>query len=215
MRVLPAYRRLVFAAAVALAVFAVGCDSGSDEEGDPFVGTWEVTGAGYEPQGEFRLEGSLAEPSQPLLELLRAGVLSSDAQLVHEKEDQRWHVHGDPTEGALVAAAAKAGLQKPQLDEELPRVDEIPFSSEAKRMTTLHRAAGGQTAYVKGAPEVLLRACHAQLTDGGEAELTEQDMEARAAIAQHARPRSARCQLSLTARTRCPPSFVAAAAALR
>ena len=104
--------------------------------------TFEVSGAGYEPQGEFSAEGKRIDPPEPLAELLRAGVLSSDAHLVHDETEGRWDIQGDPTEGALVAAAAKAGLHKPQLDEELPRVDEIPFSSETKRMTTLHQADG-------------------------------------------------------------------------
>jgi Ca2+-transporting ATPase len=140
--------------------------------------TFEVSGAGYEPQGEFQADGQKLDPPEPLIEVLRAGVLSSDARLVQEDEGTRWDIQGDPTEGALVAAAAKAGLQKDKLDSELPRVDEIPFSSETKRMTTLHRSAGGAVAFAKGAPEVLLRACQSQLTDKGETELTERELEA-------------------------------------
>src|SRR4029453_17712910 len=112
---------------------------------------------GYEPQGEFAADGQKVEPEGPLLEVLRAGVLSSDARLLDDRTTDHWHVQGDPTEGALLAVAAKAGLDKPQLDSELPRVEEIPFSSETKRMTTLHRAGQGIVAYTKGAPEVLLR----------------------------------------------------------
>jgi Ca2+-transporting ATPase len=85
-------------------------------------------------------------------------------------------VQGDPTEGALVVAAAKAGLHKAQLDEHLPRVDEIPFSSESKRMTTLHQTNVGLVAYVKGAPEVLLRCCTSHLTDQCEAPLREHEL---------------------------------------
>ncbi|MFP5415484.1 MAG: cation-translocating P-type ATPase, partial [Actinomycetes bacterium] len=68
---------------------------------------------------------------------------------------------GDPTEGALVVAAAKAGLDKAELAASAPRVQEIPFTSETKRMTTLHRAEGRTVAYTKGAPEVLLPDCSA------------------------------------------------------
>ncbi len=136
--------------------------------------TYEVSGAGYEPKGEFSLDGRSVEPPPQVQELLKAGALSSDAHLVHDEEARRWHVQGDPTEGALLAAAAKAGRHKAQLEQELPRVDEIPFSSESKRMTTLHQAGGRLVAYAKGAPEVLLRSCAALVTQQGEAPLDEQ-----------------------------------------
>ncbi|HMO86263.1 MAG TPA: cation-translocating P-type ATPase, partial [Lacipirellulaceae bacterium] len=131
----------------------------------------EVTGTGYEPTGEFLLDGERMEISEPLAELLRGGALASDAHLVHDEAAHSWHIEGDPTEGALVAAAAKAGLHKPQLEDQLPRVDEIPFSSESKRMTTFHRNADGVVAYTKGAAELVAPMCDAQLTDQGEAPL--------------------------------------------
>ncbi len=134
---------------------------------------WDVSGAGYEPRGEFSLNGQAAAPSQPLMALLRAAVLASDARLVNQSEHGEpgaigeWRVKGDPTEGALIVAAAKAGLDKPELDRHYPRVNEIPFTSETKRMTTLHRAASGVIAYSKGAPEVILDSCARQLTEAG------------------------------------------------
>ena len=139
--------------------------------------TFDVTGAGYGPQGEFLFEGNKVEPPEYLQELLQAGVLSSDARLTPGEQPGHWHIQGDPTEGALVVAAAKAGLQKAQLDEDSPRVDEIPFSSESKRMTTLHQTKDGLVAYIKGAPEVLLRSCTAQLTEQGEVSLDEQRLQ--------------------------------------
>ncbi|HET6425643.1 MAG TPA: HAD-IC family P-type ATPase, partial [Planctomycetaceae bacterium] len=139
--------------------------------------TYEVSGTGYEPQGQYSHDGTPVEPPEPVREILRAGVLSSDARLVHDEEAGRWGIQGDPTEGALVVAAAKAGLQKLQLEEELPRVDEIPFSSESKRMTTLHQTPGGVVAYAKGAPEVLLKSCSMQLTEQGEVPLNEQGLQ--------------------------------------
>jgi P-type Ca2+ transporter type 2C len=131
---------------------------------------FEVTGSGYAPEGDFRSDEVPVEPSPVLLEALHAGVLASDAQLVRGEQEQ-WHVRGDPTEGALLVAAAKAGVAKRALDEELPRVAEIPFTSESKRMTTLHRTPGGVVAYAKGAPEILLASCARQLTGNGETEL--------------------------------------------
>jgi Ca2+-transporting ATPase len=140
--------------------------------------TFELSGAGYEPKGEFSSDGNPIEPPKNLRELLKAGVLSSDAHLEHADDGHHWHVHGDPTEGALVVAAAKAGLPNAQLDEDLPRVDEIPFSSESKRMTTLHQTDDCLVAYVKGAPEVVLRCCTSHLTEQGEAPLHDEGLQA-------------------------------------
>lgn len=120
--------------------------------------TTKVTGSGYQPVGEFISQGTTQDPSPALLGLLKAAVLASDAQIVRDDE-QRWQVHGDPTEGALIVAAAKAGLEKTELDGESPRVDEIPFTSESKRMTTLHTTDSGVVAYSKGAPEIIVESC--------------------------------------------------------
>jgi P-type Ca2+ transporter type 2C len=119
----------------------------------------EVTGSGYVPEGDFRRDGTRVEPPPAALEALRAAVLASDARLVRRDEDGPWLVRGDPTEGALVVAAAKAGLDRVALEKRFPRVDEVPFTSESKRMTTLHRTRDGIVAYAKGAPEVILPAC--------------------------------------------------------
>jgi Ca2+-transporting ATPase len=138
----------------------------------------EVTGAGYEPQGEFRRNGSPVEPSAALVETLRASVLASDAELVRSESGDEWQVRGDPTEAALIVAAAKAGLHRPDLLAEFPRVDEIPFTSEAKRMTTVYETPNGSVAYAKGAPEVVVQACTRQLTASGETALDEAGREA-------------------------------------
>ena len=119
----------------------------------------EIGGAGYEPVGEFSSSGLAFKPSGELMELLQAAALASDAHIVHMEAGNRWRVIGDPTEGALVVAATKAGLHKPDLDRKFPRVDEIPFSSEAKRMTTLHRMPEGVVAFSKGAPEIIVASC--------------------------------------------------------
>lgn len=133
------------------------------------AGQWlDVSGAGYEPAGQFTSQGTPVEPSPPLQQLLEAAALASDAHLVHNEAEGRWQIKGDPTEGALVVAAAKAGLHKPELDDRFPRVDEIPFTSETKRMTTLHQDSGRVVAYAKGAPEVILATCTRQLTEDGE-----------------------------------------------
>ena len=128
----------------------------------------EVSGTGYEPRGTFSMNGTAVEPNEPLSLLLRAAALASDARLERNEAGDKWEVKGDPTEGALVVAAAKAGLGKAELDAQFPRVSEIPFMAETKRMTTLHETPDGITAYAKGAPEVIVQSCARQLTERGE-----------------------------------------------
>jgi P-type Ca2+ transporter type 2C len=153
----------------------------------------DVSGAGYRPHGEFSFEGVRIELAPehdhplrgPVRELLGAAALASDAQIVKGEQEESWAIHGDPTEGALVVAAAKAGLHKPDLDERFPRRHEIPFASETKRMTTLHeRPEEGLVACAKGAPEVILASCVARRTATGDVPL---DEEHRQAILESAR----------------------------
>lgn len=146
--------------------------------------TYDVTGEGYEPRGGFSYAGEPVEPPSQLTLLLRAAALDSDSHIVYNDGEGRWHVKGDPTEGALVVAAAKAGLKKADLESQFPRVNEIPFTSETKRMTTLHSGPEGMVAYSKGAPEIILPSCVRQMTADGEAEL---DAAGREAILEAAR----------------------------
>ncbi|HEY90464.1 MAG TPA: HAD-IC family P-type ATPase, partial [Dehalococcoidia bacterium] len=117
----------------------------------------DVTGEGYQPQGEFRTDGRVVDPGSlaSMGLLLRIGALCNDALLV-EEEDEDFSILGDPTEGALVVAAAKAGMQKERLEKSSPRLDEIPFQSEKQYMVTLHPGDGRKVAYVKGAVDKLL-----------------------------------------------------------
>lgn len=130
-----------------------------------------ISGSGYEPHGQFTQNGTVVIPSDVVKQLLRGAMFASDAHVIYKEEDHRWHVSGDPTEGAVVVAAAKAGFQKAEFDSSFPRVFEIPFTSEAKRMTTLHRVPEGLMAYSKGAPEVILESCQYQLTRNGKINL--------------------------------------------
>ena len=133
---------------------------------------FEVTGSGYAPDGQFHENGLAVELCEPLKRLLQAATLASDASIRRDGTDGRWEMKGDPTEGALVVAAAKAGLAKSDLEARFPRVDEIPFTSETKRMTTLHRTPDGILAHSKGAPEIILESCTRLSADEGEAELS-------------------------------------------
>ncbi|MFN3763335.1 MAG: cation-translocating P-type ATPase, partial [Anaerolineae bacterium] len=102
----------------------------------------DVSGEGYQPSGGFSVDGRPVNPQDhpDLMALLRGGLLCSDAQL--EKDGDGYRMVGDPTEGALVVAAAKAGLWREEVEAGLPRVGEIPFDSERKRMATVHRMDG-------------------------------------------------------------------------
>ena len=132
----------------------------------------EVTGAGYEPKGEFKGYEIDIKNSKSLQLLLRGGLLCNDAVL--EEKEGKWFVKGDPTEGALVVAGVKLGLHETEMRLENPRIEEIPFSSERKRMTTIHQMADGKKmAFTKGAPEVVLQRCSHILEDGGIRELKE------------------------------------------
>jgi len=118
----------------------------------------EVTGSGYDPHGAFMLSSKETTPAEEVLELLRTATLASDARL-KETTAGVWDIKGDPTEGAMVVAAAKAGIRKDQLDEEFPRLAEIPFTSETKRMITLHKRGDGTFVCAKGAPEMIVEVC--------------------------------------------------------
>ncbi len=132
---------------------------------------FDVSGSGYSPVGGFSINGGTkTEPSDELKQMLAAAALASDATIMKDEtgnEENDWDIKGDPTEGALVVAAAKAGLKKEALDETYPRIQEIPFTSESKRMTTLHKNGRGTVAHTKGAPEIILDNCDSLLTSGG------------------------------------------------
>lgn len=118
----------------------------------------EVTGVGYTPEGA--LSATLKDRSLHLL--LNGGLLCNDAVL--GEEGGRWSVKGDPTEGALVVLALKAGVHEEETRLQYPRIEEFPFSSERKRMTTIHSMEDGKRmAFMKGAPEVILDRCSSLL----------------------------------------------------
>jgi Ca2+-transporting ATPase len=136
---------------------------------------FELSGAGYDPAGQLFDDGRPVEPPAAVLGLLQAAVQASDARLV--AKEGRWFVEGDPTEGALVVAAAKAGLSPSDLSEREPRVAEIPFTSERRRMTTLHTTPAGDVAYLKGAADEVLQACTRHLQSQTDVELTDAGRE--------------------------------------
>lgn len=147
--------------------------------------TYEVSGEGYGPDGSIRAEGTAvhSERAGAIRELLTTFVGCNGASLA--EQDGAWKVIGDPTEGALLTAGAKLGLTAADIERELPRVAEIPFDSDRKRMTILRRCAdGGLVALTKGAPDVLLSLCtRIRDTDGVRA-MTDEDR--KSVLAQNA-----------------------------
>jgi len=132
-------------------------------------GVYAITGSGYAPHGEFVADGRPVDPrADPVLErLLVASVLCNESRL--RSLDGEWTVEGDPTEGALLVAALKAGLDVDALRTGWRRIDEIPFDSELRFMAVLVEERGGRRfVFVKGALERLLSLCTGQATPEGE-----------------------------------------------
>ncbi|MGZ8188228.1 MAG: cation-transporting P-type ATPase [Methylosarcina sp.] len=127
--------------------------------------TYEVAGSGYEPLGEFLHAGNPFDPwTRPaLMECLKAGLLCNDARLIAGNEG--WELEGDPTEGALLVSAHKAGLDHADQAQAHPRIDAIPFESAHQFMATLHhnQAADAYHVYLKGSVESILQRCDSAL----------------------------------------------------
>lgn len=138
-----------------------------------------VGGEGYRPEGDLTWldTGEAAAEDPAILRLLRLAALDNDARLIPPDDASGgpgggiWTISGDPTEAALVVAAEKGGIDVAGLREAHPRLAEIPFSSDRRRMTTVHDLDGGRVAAVKGAPEVILDRCDRIRTADGTAPL--------------------------------------------
>lgn len=121
----------------------------------------DVTGTGYEPSGEFKINEKriTVESVSSLKTLLSIGILANDAKL--EKTDGLYKIIGDPTEGALVTLAGKANIENNDINKSFPRVEEIPFDSDRKMMTTFHKYFVPQkyVSFTKGAPDIIISKC--------------------------------------------------------
>lgn len=137
--------------------------------------TYEVTGSGYETEGEVRFEGQKVEPDEhpALMECLRAGVLCNDSQLLFE--EGRQSVQGDPTEAAMLVVGAKAGIIHSEMKDDAPLIDAIPFESEHMFRATLHGGSEGRVIYKVGAVERLLDHCVDALAADGTARDLDQE----------------------------------------
>ena len=120
-----------------------------------------ISGVGYAPQGKVFLDESLIDTQAhpALLECMQAGLLCNDSNVINMGE--QWGIEGDPTEAALITAAAKAGLSREAMEQDLPRIDTLPFESQHQYMATLHktRAEAAAVIYIKGSVESVLSRC--------------------------------------------------------
>ncbi len=126
---------------------------------------YTVSGSGYSPEGQILLNEQPVELNPTLQECLIAGLLCNDSHL--EQKNGSWTVIGDPTEGALIAAANKAGLLQQAAERMTPRLDSIPFESQFQYMATLHQTRSNNIIYVKGSAEAILKRCAQMLDDSG------------------------------------------------
>ncbi|HZK41181.1 MAG TPA: HAD-IC family P-type ATPase, partial [Atribacterota bacterium] len=136
----------------------------------------EVEGEGYQPVGKFYQTGQEIQPqTDPDLSLLlRGAVLCNNAELQRNNDNEQWEIIGDPTEGALVVTATKAGYDKKKLEEDYPRVKEFPFDSDRKQMSTVHQTAdGNQIIFIKGAPDQVIDYCKYYQKNGTKEEMGE------------------------------------------
>lgn len=141
-----------------------------------------VTGQGYDPKGEF-LGADPVKEKGPLQEALKVAALCNNSSLTRKGmqvaglfrsgKDSFWGIEGDPTEGALLVAAAKGGIWRETLERKEERIGEIPFDSDRKRMSVVYQGKRGKVAYVKGAPDEILKRCKSELTSEGIVELSE------------------------------------------
>jgi Cation transport ATPase len=130
--------------------------------------TYHISKTGYEPEGDYILNDKVvkvSEEGEELSETLKAGLMCNNASLV--KEDGHYKIIGDPTEGALIVSAYKAGVT-----EKSTRMDEIPFQSENQYMATLNKGDNESWLYVKGSPEKILKMCKTQMVEGELQELS-------------------------------------------
>jgi len=145
------------------------------------AGSATVTGEGYAPTGEIQVAtgdavSPQAQAASPLAkDLLTVFVGCTNAHVAHEGD--AWTAIGDPTEAALLVVGTKGGIEIAALDQQTPRVAELPFDSQRKLMTVIRRAPAGPLALVKGAPDVLLERCTHVLTSEGERPLIDADRE--------------------------------------
>lgn len=130
----------------------------------------DITGTGYEPKGSFLKSGNEISLDENLNYFLNSSVLCNDSQLINK--DNEWGITGDPTEAAILVTAVKAGLNTKYIRDSYPRIKEVPFSSDTRKMTTAHQYKNKILIISKGAPEVILDSCKYIRINNQKSELT-------------------------------------------
>lgn len=140
--------------------------------------TFDVSGTGYTPEGNFTITGM--SPSeidqQSIKKILEIGVLCNNAYL-KQHTNNTWKIIGDPTEGAILSVAGKAGIWKDELEKRLPLLSEIPFDSDRKKMSTIRNTPDSLLVCEKGAADIILKDCTNIYIDGVTRKLTENDIQ--------------------------------------
>jgi Ca2+-transporting ATPase len=140
----------------------------------------DVTGTGYEPQGEFLYQGEEVSHEQirELRLLMRSATFANDAKLVKpSKLGEKWKILGDPTEAALLVAARKNGFDWKERIKEQPRILELPFDSKRKSMSSIHQKGPVKMAYIKGAPKKMIALSSQISVDGKVRIFSEEEKE--------------------------------------
>ena len=132
---------------------------------------FDVAGSGYTPEGDITLEGETIADHDQIKLLMTVASLSNDANLI--ERNGLYEITGDPTEGAMLTLAEKWGIVQEDLNEAHPRIDEIPFDSDRKMMTTFHEMDGTYYAMTKGAPDIMINNSSKIMVDGKLEDFTE------------------------------------------
>ena len=132
---------------------------------------FDVEGSGYAPEGDIKLDGETIKDHDQIKLLMTVASLSNDANLI--ENNGLYEITGDPTEGAMLTLSEKWGIVQEDLNEAHPRIDEIPFDSDRKMMTTFHEMDGTYYAMTKGAPDIMINNSSKIMIDGKLEDFTE------------------------------------------
>ncbi len=140
---------------------------------------FEISGIGYEPHGDVRIDGNAVDPANhpELLFVGKTSAFCADARVLWNEEHGQWNLSGDPTEAAMLVLSQKLGFHKDILEQESPVVGEMPFDYLLKYHAVLHKVGDTNTLSLSGAPEIILELCNTFQKDGIAEKLGERERE--------------------------------------